>query len=187
MILHKSHINCSMGPVCHYHYLPCPLPHSYTAHQLLFLHGCSPPESLPWRTLLILYTFFHVPLFFHRLCILMFYFVDDVPINLAYFIWTSLWRKHWIAPFYFFFFLFWLPWGIWSLGDQGSDLSHSWDRCCSCGNTGSLIHCAKLGTEPAFQRSRDAANPICTTAGTPKLHGSEFNSCSELRQTVKLQ
>ena len=39
-------------------------------------------------------------------------------------------------------------------------LSHSRDPSHSCGSAGSLTHCARPGIEPAFQHSRDAANPF---------------------------
>ena len=35
--------------------------------------------------------------------------------------------------------------GIWKFPGQGSNLSHSCSLCHSCGNTGSLAHCAVLG------------------------------------------
>ena len=41
---------------------------------------------------------------------------------------------------------------------QGSDLSHSCDLLCSCGNAGSLTHCARLEIKPASH---------CATVGTP--------------------
>ena len=42
---------------------------------------------------------------------------------------------------------------------QGSDLSHSLDLSCSCGNNGSLPNHARPGIEPASQHSQDAAHP----------------------------
>ena len=45
---------------------------------------------------------------------------------------------------------------------QGSDLSCSCDLPCSFSysNTWSLTHCARLGIEPVFPCSRDAADPV---------------------------
>ena len=50
---------------------------------------------------------------------------------------------------------FWPPHSI-KLPGQGSDLSQSHDLSHSCGNMGSLTHCARLGIEPASQCSQDA-------------------------------
>ena len=56
---------------------------------------------------------------------------------------------------------------------QGSNVSRRCDLCHSCGNAGSLIHCAGLGRiEPASQRSRDAADPV---APQWELLGSSLN------------
>ena len=44
---------------------------------------------------------------------------------------------------------------------QELDLSHSHDLSCSCGNAGSLTHCAGPGIEPIRRQ------PFCTTTGTP--------------------
>ena len=60
----------------------------------------------------------------------------------------------------FFFFLFWPPLGIWSSQGQESDLSHSPDLSCRCGNMGSLTHCARARIKPVSQRSQNAADPI---------------------------
>ena len=43
---------------------------------------------------------------------------------------------------------------------QRSDLSLSFNPCCSCGNAGSLGHCAGPGIKPAFQCSRGATDPV---------------------------
>ena len=66
--------------------------------------------------------------------------------------------KFWSFFFFFFFFLA-APQRV-ELPGQGSDLSHSYELCWSCGNAGSLTHCAGPGIEPSSQCSRDTANPI---------------------------
>ena len=43
---------------------------------------------------------------------------------------------------------------------QGSDPSYSCDLSHTCGNTGSLTHCARLGIKPLSWHSQDAANPV---------------------------
>ena len=43
---------------------------------------------------------------------------------------------------------------------QGLDLSHSRDISSICGNTGSLIHCARSGIKPASQHSQHTADPF---------------------------
>ena len=63
-----------------------------------------------------------------------------------------------LGHFFFFSFLVTL-WHMEFLG-QGSDLSHSYDPSRSCGNAGSLIHCAGPETEPVSQCSQDDANPV---------------------------
>ena len=44
----------------------------------------------------------------------------------------------------------------------GPGIRSEWscDLHCSCGNSGSLIHCARLGIEPMSQRSRDATDAV---------------------------
>ena len=51
------------------------------------------------------------------------------------------------------------PWHTDFLG-QGSDPSRSRELRRSCGNTGSLTHCAGLGIEPVSQCFQDAADPV---------------------------
>ena len=58
------------------------------------------------------------------------------------------------------FFSFLATLGHMEFPGQGSDLSRSCDPRYSCGNRGSLTHCAELGIEPATQCTRDVANPI---------------------------
>lgn len=43
---------------------------------------------------------------------------------------------------------------------QGSDLGHSHNLSCSCGNGGSLTHCAGLGSEPVSQRSQNTLHAV---------------------------
>ena len=56
-------------------------------------------------------------------------------------------------------------WGSQARSDPSCrcNLSHS------CGNTGSLTHCAGLGIEPASQCSQDATESHCTWADTPPI------------------
>ena len=57
---------------------------------------------------------------------------------------------------------------------QGSDLSCRFSLCCSCSNIQSLTHCARLGSEPASQHSRDAANPVEPQRELLVLQGSSL-------------
>ena len=58
------------------------------------------------------------------------------------------------------------PWpflaALWhmELPSQGWDLSQSLHLSLSCGNAGSLTHCAGPGIKPEPQRFQDAANPV---------------------------
>ena len=79
--------------------------------------------------------------------------------------WTCAFLVTWAtaraaAVGFFFFFFFGLP--AWHMGfpSQGSDLSHKCDRSRSCGNAGSLTHCAGLGIEPVSQHSRGPTIPL---------------------------
>lgn len=63
------------------------------------------------------------------------------------------WRKHHRPTFllkiryWFFFFIFFFFWGGEAhLPGQGSNLSHSFDLCCSCSNAISLTHWATRAT-----------------------------------------
>ena len=56
--------------------------------------------------------------------------------------------------------------GIWKFLGQGSSLSCIYDLHHSCDNTGSLIHCARPGIEPAMPQRRAGSLTHCTTAGT---------------------
>ena len=62
--------------------------------------------------------------------------------------------------FYFIFFPFLASLQYMGFLGQGSDPSCSCDLSCSCSNARSLTHCVRLGIEPAFQHSHDAAHPI---------------------------
>ena len=46
---------------------------------------------------------------------------------------------------------------------QGSDLSHSCNLSLSCGNAGSLTHCAGLGIEPESHAPEMLLIPLCHT------------------------
>ena len=70
---------------------------------------------------------------------------------------TTFWVV--LTSFLFFFFFFGCPWCVEFLG-QGSDLSCSYNLCCSSGSARSLTHCAGSGIEPASRQSRDATNPF---------------------------
>ena len=50
-------------------------------------------------------------------------------------------------------------WHLEFLG-QGSDPNCNFSLSHSCGNAGSLTHCAGPGSEPASQGSQDAASPV---------------------------
>ena len=52
---------------------------------------------------------------------------------------------------------------------QGSDPSYSCNLSHSCGNAGSLTHCAGLGMEPASQCTQDATNPVGPQRELPEL------------------
>ena len=77
----------------------------------------------------------------------------------------------------FFFFGYPIPRHL-AIQGQGSDLSHSCDLSRSCGNAGSLTHCARLGIEPVSQTSQEAAD---LAAPQWELQGLEF-----LKQTVAI-
>ena len=62
---------------------------------------------------------------------------------------------------------FWLPRGIWS--SRARDQSHRSYPSHSCGNTGSLTHCAGPGNEPVSQRLPRCRRSCCTTAGAPLI------------------
>ena len=70
---------------------------------------------------------------------------------------------HYLPRFLFYFYLFisFLV-SLWHMKflAQESDLSHSCNPCCSCSNTGSLTHCARLGIKAVCQHCRDAADHI---------------------------
>ena len=56
---------------------------------------------------------------------------------------------------------------------QGSDLSWSCDLNHSCGNAGSLTHCARLGIKPESQCSQNANDP---TVPQEELQQQEFTA-----------
>ena len=66
----------------------------------------------------------------------------------------------WQGGFCLFVFSFLTPPRHMEFPSQGSDLSHSFDLCCSCGNARSSTHCAGLGIEPVSWCCRDAFDPI---------------------------
>ena len=74
---------------------------------------------------------------------------------------TSL-LKGFFSPSVLFFCLFVCLAALWHMEfpGQGSDLSRSFNVCCSYGNARALIHCAGHGIEPASWCCRDAADPI---------------------------
>ena len=85
---------------------------------------------------------------------------------------SNLLRKclDFITMFYLIFFGGAIPQHM-EFSDQGSDQSHSCDLHHSCGNSGSLTHCARLGIKPASQCGRDAAD---AAALQQELHCSLF-------------
>ena len=72
-------------------------------------------------------------------------------------------HKNWVKINRFYSFLFFFPFfgchGHMGFQGQESDPSPGCDLCHSCGNAGSLTHCARPGIEPASQRSQDITNP----------------------------
>ena len=79
----------------------------------------------------------------------------------------TLWKI--ISVFFFLFFPFLAtPWHR-EFPGHGSDPRCSCNLSHSCGNNGSLSHCAGLGIERAFRCSQDSTDPIVPTAGTPKI------------------
>ena len=70
-------------------------------------------------------------------------------------------RDYELNIFYFILFFPFLavPWHI---EFPGQELDQSWscDPSHSCGNVGSLTHCARVGIEQASQCSQDAAHPV---------------------------
>ena len=67
--------------------------------------------------------------------------------------------------FRFAFFSYLAPSQLMEFSGQGSDLSHSCDLHHSRSNAGCLTHCARPGTEPASQHSRDTTNPAARGGG----------------------
>ena len=63
---------------------------------------------------------------------------------------------------------------------QGTDLSHSCDLSCSCGDAGSLTHCAGLGVKPASPCSQDAPDPAAPQWDLPGLLFLRWNRQLEL-------
>ena len=72
--------------------------------------------------------------------------ISDIPV----------WSLACISHFFFFFLA--APRHMGFRG-QGSDLSRSLHLSRSCSNIGSLTLCARVGIEPASQRSQDTADP----------------------------
>ena len=61
---------------------------------------------------------------------------------------------------------------------QGSDLTHSYDLSCSCGNAGSLIHCARPRDWTCILALQRCCWSHYTTAGTPeKMHLIKKQHC----------
>ena len=62
----------------------------------------------------------------------------------------------------YIFFFFGCTFGIWKFSGQRWILSYGCDLHHSCGNTGSLTHCAKLGIKLMLQqRHHQIHNPLC--------------------------
>ena len=65
--------------------------------------------------------------------------------------------------------LFWPICGIWKFLSQGSNPSQSCDLHHSCSNAArSLIHCARLGIQPAPPQRQTGSLTCCATAGTDR-------------------
>ena len=69
-------------------------------------------------------------------------------------VWIYVCGDIYIYVFFCLFFVFFLaaPCHM-ELPGQGSDLNHSHELSCSCGNAKSLTHCAGLGIKPMSQYS----------------------------------
>ena len=81
----------------------------------------------------------------------------------------------------FFFSFLAATWHMVSPG-QGSDPSLSCDLCHSCGNMGSLTHCARLGIKPASQCSQNATNPCVPQQ---ELQDSLYSSSQDIPYSFK--
>ena len=70
-----------------------------------------------------------------------------------------------------FFSFYGRTYGIWKFLDQGLNLSHSYDLCLSCGNTGSFnsLPCARNVTHMSVVTTSVGFLTHCTTAGTPLI------------------
>ena len=82
----------------------------------------------------------------------------------------SIYQK--VHRFFLFFLFFGCP-VVHEFPGQGSAPRCSCDLLHSCGNVGSLTHCAGLGIEPASQLSRDTADPVA-----PQWELQVQDSCS---------
>ena len=64
---------------------------------------------------------------------------------------------------------------VWKFPDQWWNLSCSCDLCHSCGNKGSLTHCARPGSNTCCHRDNVQSLTHYTTAGTPDFFFFNFN------------
>ena len=69
------------------------------------------------------------------------------------------------AMVYIFFFSFLATSWHMEFPGQGSDPSHSCNLRHSCGNTGSLTHCAEPRIKPVYWHCRDASDPVVVQQG----------------------
>ena len=74
-----------------------------------------------------------------------------------------------MAKSYSFFFPSFLgyTWSLWKFLGQGSNPSHIFEQCHSCGNAGSLTHSPGPGIEPTMPQRQAGSVTHFTTAGTP--------------------
>ena len=111
--------------------------------------------------------------FGHHLCL----------ISWIWLLWYQSWRhtcNRWGSFFSFFSFFFLATPRYMEFPGQGSDPNRNCRLRHSCGNTGSLTHCARSGVEPASQRSQDAANPV-----TPQRELHKWGSWWSLSQPFR--
>ena len=103
------------------------------------------------------------------------------------FICTSKSKNLCDSPIWFlvFFFSFLAAQQHMEFPSQGLDPSHSCDACCSCGNAGSLTHCAWPGTEPASQCSRDTTSPIVLQGNSWLIYLEYSFYCSSLESNTQ--
>ena len=85
----------------------------------------------------------------------------------------------------FFFFFFGCTWGTWKFPGQGWNLSHIYDLCHSCGNTGFLTHCARLGIKLAMPPRQERSLTHCTNQWiSQKIKHFSLQDCIAFREFI---